>query len=557
MKPFLDNPRATPVNPAVFASERLLFTPATPQAGAIPTIFAFPNEYSVGITSLGYQVVWATLASRSDLQVSRWFTDVQEPLPEQSELLGYSISWELDYVNLLNSLEDLGIPLRSVERESHHPLVFGGGSVLTANPEPFADFFDLILLGDGEILLGEFLGAYKEVRSAERKTQLRRLAQVPGVYIPSLYQITYHHSTGEIQSIQPVEAEISPRVEKQTYRGNTLSASTVVTEKAAWENIYMVEVVRSCPEMCRFCLASYLTLPFRTPSATESLIPAIERGLEVTQRIGLLGASVTQHPEFEVLLDYLSQPKYKDVRLSIASVRTNTVTPKLAETLTQRGTNSITIAVESGSERLRQIINKKLTNEEILQAAVNAKAGGLKSLKLYGMVGVPGEEMSDVEQTVAMMKQIKKAAPGLRLTFGCSTFVPKAHTPFQWFGVNSQAEKRLKFLQKHLKPQGIDFRPESYNWSVIQALISRGDRRLSHLLELTRHYGDSVGSYRRAFKELKGKLPELDFYVHTNWSTDKVLPWNHLQGPLPQGTLLKHRDAAISQFEQPQVVRIG
>jgi radical SAM superfamily enzyme YgiQ (UPF0313 family) len=287
------------------------------------------------------------------------------------------------------------------------------------------------------------------------------------------------------------------------------------------------------------------------------LIPAIDRGLEVTKRIGLLGASVTQHPEFEVLLDYLSQPRYEDVRLSIASVRTNTVTPKLAETLTQRGTNSITIAVESGSERLRQIINKKLTNEEILQAALNAKAGGLKSLKLYGMVGVPGEEMSDVEQTVAMMKQIKKAAPGLRLTFGCSTFVPKAHTPFQWFGVNSQAEKRLKFLQKHLKPQGIDFRPESYNWSVIQALISRGDRRLSHLLELTRHYGDSVGSYRRAFKELKGQLPELDFYVHTNWSTDKVLPWNHLQGPLPQGTLLKHRDAAVSQFEPPQVVGIG
>lgn len=557
MKPFLDNPRATPVTPAVFASERLLFTPTPPQAGAIPTIFAFPNEYSVGITSLGYQVVWATLASRSDLQVSRWFTDVHEPLPEQPELLGYSISWELDYVNLLNSLEDLGIPLRSVERESHHPLVFGGGPVLTANPEPFADFFDLILLGDGEILLGEFLEAYKEVRSADRKTQRRRLAQVPGVYIPSLYQITYQNSTGEIESIQPVEAEIPPTVEKQTYRGNTLSASTVVTEKAAWENIYMVEVVRSCPEMCRFCLASYLTLPFRTPSATDSLIPAIERGLEVTKRIGLLGASVTQHPEFEVLLDYLSQPKYEDVRLSIASVRTNTVTPKLAETLTQRGTNSITIAVESGSERLRQIINKKLTNEEILQAAVNTKAGGLKSLKLYGMVGVPGEEMSDVEQTVAMMKQIKKAAPGLRLTFGCSTFVPKAHTPFQWFGVNSQAEKRLKFLQKHLKPQGIDFRPESYNWSVIQALISRGDRRLSHLLELTRHYGDSVGSYRRAFKELKGKLPELDFYVHTNWLTDKILPWNHLHGPLPPGTLLKHREAAISQFDPPQVVRLG
>ncbi|HEY9739344.1 MAG TPA: radical SAM protein [Coleofasciculaceae cyanobacterium] len=538
------------MTPAVFASERLLFTPATPDAGAIPTIFAFPNEYSVGITSLGYQVVWASLASRSDLQVSRLFTDCHEQLPVQPELLGYSISWELDYVNILSLLEFLEIPVRSAERSNHHPLVFGGGPVLTANPEPFADFFDVILLGDGEILLGDFIDAYKEVRTADRNTQLRRLAQVPGVYVPSLYEVTYQDLSGTISSIQPIDTQIPAQVEKQTYRGNTLSTSTVVTEKAAWENIYMVEVVRSCPEMCRFCLASYLTLPFRTPSAMGSLIPAIERGLVVTNRIGLLGASVTQHPEFEVLLDYLSQPKYEDVRLSIASVRTNTVTQKLAETLSKRDTRSITIAVESGSERLRQIINKKLTNEEIIQAAVNAKAGGLTNLKLYGMVGVPGEEMSDVEQTVAMMKDIKKAAPGLRLTLGCSTFVPKAHTPFQWFGVNPQAEKRLKYLQKHIKSQGMEFRPESYNWSVIQALISRGDRRLSYLLELTRHYGDTLGSFRRAFKELRGQLPELDFYVHANWSTDQVLPWSHLQGPLPQTTLLKHLDAATSQFRQ-------
>ncbi|HEY9674959.1 MAG TPA: radical SAM protein [Waterburya sp.] len=545
------------MTPTLFASERLLFTPATPEVGAIPTIFAFPNEYSVGITSLGYQVVWATLASRRDLQVSRLFTDIHEPLPGQPELLGYSVSWELDYVNILNGLELLEIPLRSVERDEDHPLVFGGGPVLTANPEPFADFFDVILLGDGEILLGDFIEAYKEVRTADRSTKLQRLAQMPGIYVPSLYRVTYHDLTGAIKSIEPVDAQMPPKVEKQTYRGNTLSASTVVTEKAAWENIYMVEVVRSCPEMCRFCLASYLTLPFRTASLEGSLIPAIQRGLEVTNRIGLLGASVTQHPEFEALLDFLSQPEYENVRLSIASVRTNTVTPKLAEILAQRGTTSITIAVESGSERLRQIINKKLKNEEIIQAAINAKAGGLKSLKLYGMVGVPGEEMSDVEQTVVMMQNIKKAAPGLRLTLGCSTFVPKAHTPFQWFGVNPQSEKRLKYLQKHLKPQGIDFRPESYNWSVIQALISRGDRRLSHLLELTRHYGDSLGSYRRAFKELRGQLPELHFYVHADWSTDQVLPWSHLQGPLPQATLLKHRDAAISQFELPQVVSVG
>ncbi|ACC83143.1 B12-binding domain-containing radical SAM protein [Nostoc punctiforme] len=525
---------------SVFDSERLLFTPTTPDTNAIPIIFAFPNEYSVGITSLGYQVVWATLAMRDDVQVSRLFTDTHEQLPRTPEIVGFSISWELDYVNILNLLESLEIPIQATSRDDSHPIIFGGGPVLTANPEPFADFFDVILLGDGENLLGNFIEAYKEVRNASRQTQLKRLAQVPGIYIPSLYEVEYHTKDGAVKSIKPISSEIPAVVQKQTYRGNTLSASTVVTEKAAWENIYMVEVVRSCPEMCRFCLASYLTLPFRTASLENSLIPAIKRGLEVTNRLGLLGASVTQHPEFEALLDYISQPKYDDVRLSIASVRTNTVTVQLAETLSKRDTRSLTIAVESGSEKIRQIVNKKLHNDEIIQAAINAKAGGLKSLKLYGMAGIPGEETEDLDQTVTMMRNIKKAAPGLRLTYGCSTFVPKAHTPFQWFGVNRQAEKRLQFLQKQLKPQGIEFRPESYNWSIIQALLSRGDRRLSQLLQLTRDFGDSLGSYKRAFKQLKGQIPDLDFYVHADWSTEQVLPWSHLQGPLPQSTLLKH-----------------
>lgn len=506
----------------------------------------------MGITSLGYQVVWAKFAARSDVDVSRFFTDIHEPLPADPELFGFSVSWELDYVNILSVLESLDIPIRSVDRSDADPLIFGGGPVLTANPEPFADFFDVVLMGDGEILLDAFIDAYQEVRGADRATKLRRLAQVPGIYVPSLYEVTYHAPDGAIAAITPIDSTIPAQVEKQTYRGNILSTSTVVTEKAAWENIYMVEVVRSCPEMCRFCLASYLTLPFRVADVEASLMPAIDRGLQVTDRLGLLGASVTQHPEFETLIDYLNQPKYDQVRLSIASVRTNTVTQKLTQTLVKHDTKSITIAVESGSDRLRQIINKKLTNDEIIQAAINAKAGGLSGLKLYGMAGLPDEEPEDLDQTVAMWRSIKKAAPGLRLTYGCSTFVPKAHTPFQWFGVNPQAEKRLQFLQKQLRPQGIDFRPESYNWSIVQALLSRGDRRLSKLLELTRHYGDSLGSYRRAFKELRGQLPDLNFYVHEHWALDQVLPWNHLQGALPPSTLSKHLALATNQFNAAQ-----
>ena len=530
----------------IFKEENLLFIPATAESNSIPIIFAFPNTYTVGITSLGYQLVWATFAMRKDVEVSRLFIDIHEPLPRKPELFGFSFSWELDYVNILNLLESLNIPINSKDRNDTHPLIFGGGAVLTGNPEPFADFFDIILLGDSENLLPAFIEAYKEVREANRQRKLLHLATIEGVYIPSLYHVIYESKEGVIKEIKPIDNSISSVVKKQTYKSNILSASTVVTKQAAWENIYMVEVVRSCPEMCRFCLASYLTLPFRKASLEDSLIPAIEKGLKYTNRLGLLGASITQHPEFDELLNYLNQEKFNNIRLSLASVRTNTVTEKLVNILAKRDCHSLTIAVESGSEKVRKIVNKKLTNDEIIEAAINGKKGGLKGLKLYGMVGIPEETNDDIELTIEMMENIKKATPGLRLTFGCSTFVPKSHTPFQWFGLNKNSKKRLQYLQKKLGAKKIEFRPESYNWSVIQALISRGDRRLSTLLQLTREYGDTLGSYKRAFKELKRQIPPLDFYVYENWQTDQVLPWQHLQTNLPKATLIKHLEDAMN-----------
>ncbi len=533
---------------SLFSDEYLLFEPAISDSDALPVVFAFPNQYSVGITSLGYQTIWSKLASRSDIDVSRLFTDIHERIPQQAELVGFSFSWELDYVNIINLLEFLSVPLHSKDRNESHPLVFGGGPVLTANPEPFASFFDVILLGDGELLLDQFVDAYQQVRNAERSQQLTHLASFPGIYVPSLYQVHYKSNSESIISITPLESTIPSQIKKQTYSGEHLSSSTVVTEKAAWENIFMVEIVRSCPEMCRFCLASYLTLPFRTPSLEHSLIPAIDRGLKFTNRLGLLGASITQHPEFEILLDHLGKPEYDHVRLSLSSVRTNTLTEKLAKTLSRLDSRSVTIAIESGSQRLRLIINKKLEDQEILRAAANAAKGGLKGLKLYGMAGLPGEQDEDFKETIALLKTIKKNNPTLSLTLGCSTFVPKAHTPFQWDGVRVSAQKTLKSMEKELSKAGIEFRAESYNWSVIQALISRGDRRLTPLLELARKYGDSLGSFKRAFKDLKGQLPELDYYVHRNWKEDETLPWQHLIGPLPEEVLLRHRQEAQSHI---------
>jgi radical SAM superfamily enzyme YgiQ (UPF0313 family) len=538
--------------------EILLFSPAVPRPDALRAVLAFPSTYSVGITSLGFQVVWASLAQRPDLAVRRLFTDrADPPHPRgQLDLFGISLSWELDGPVLLDLLERERIPLWSHQREDNDPIVFGGGPVLTANPEPLAPFLDVVLLGDGELLLPAFVDALQACRGAPRPERLRRLAGLPGVYVPSLY-IPRYTSDGSLRAVEPIEPDLPPAIAKQTWRGNTLSHSTVITPEAAWPSIHMVEVVRSCPELCRFCLASYLTLPFRTASLDDGLIPAVETGLAATQRLGLLGASVTQHPQFSELLNWLDQDRFEATRISVSSVRAATVTPELARILAKRGSRSLTIAIESGSERLRRLVNKKLEREEIFAAARHAKDGGLTGLKLYGMVGLPTEAEADVEATAALLLALKKASPGLKLTLGVSTFVPKAHTPFQWQGVQPEAEGRLKLLAKRLNPKGIELRPESYGWSVIQTLFSRSDRRLAPVLALARGRHESLGGWKRAYREARaGELPPAapalppppawEEVVHADWPVDRPLPWDHLQGPLPRATLAAHRRDALA-----------
>jgi len=547
--------------------EILLFTPAVPQADALRTVLAFPSTYAVGITSLGYQVVWATLARRSDVDVRRLFTDCGDPphgghWSRALDLFGVSLSWELDAPVLLDLLEQQNIPLWAVERRDGDPIVFGGGPVLTANPEPLAPFFDVVLLGDGELLLPAFVDVLRECRGASRGEQLRRLAGVPGVYIPSFFSPRYGRD-GVLEAIEPTEPGIPASVTRQTWRGNTLSQSTVITPEAAWPSIHMVEVARSCPELCRFCLASYLTLPFRTASLEDGLIPAVETGLAVTRRLGLLGASVTQHPQFSELLGWLDQERFADVRVSVSSVRAATVTPQLSRILASRGCRSLTIAIESGSDRLRTVVNKKLERQEIFTAARLTKEGGLSGLKLYGMVGLPSEEEDDVEATADLLLALKRATPGLRLTLGVSTFVPKAHTPFQWEGLRPEAEKRLQRLARRLKPKGIELRPESFGWSVIQTLLSRGDRRLAPVLMAVRGQQDSLGAWKRAYRavlakeleapplELPPPPPWLDL-VQARWSANQVLPWEHLASGLPNTTLWRHRQDALGAKEAPQ-----
>lgn len=356
-----------------FKKEETLFFDPTPTATnraideTIEIVYAYPNEYAVGICSLGYQIVWATFCGIPNVNVTRLFTDAMENLPYRTDLLGFSMSWELDYVGIFAQLEFANVPRRALDRTDTDPIVFGGGPVLTANPEPFAEFFDVILLGDGENLIPGFIENYVSSKGKGRRHVLEALAQLEGAYIPSLYDVQYESPTGPLKSITAQTStsdaiQIPDTVKKATYRGKTLATSTVVSPKCAWENIFMVEAVRSCPEMCSFCLASYVTLPFRAANVENVLLPAIDRGLTATNRIGILGASVTQHPHFSQLLEALREPKYDGMRMSLSSVRTNTVTEDLARTLVARGSKSITVAVESGSERLRKVRNSHQTS---------------------------------------------------------------------------------------------------------------------------------------------------------------------------------------------------
>ncbi len=467
------------------------------------------------------------------------------------------MSWELDGPILLDLLQRQKIPIWNYERNEEDPIVFGGGQVLTANPEPFASFFDVILLGDGENLLPSFIDKIQENRNLSRRDKLKALSEVPGVYIPILYTPIYGQD-GNLISIKTNEPNIPEIILKQSWRSNILSHSTVITPKAAWPNIHMVEVVRSCPELCRFCLASYLNLPFRTASLEDSLIPAVEKGLKATKRIGLLGASVTQHPQFDELLTWVSQDNFNDVHLSVSSVRAATVTSKMTHLLAKRNCKSLTIAIESGSEKMRNIVNKKLSEEEIFSAAQYAKEGGLKGIKLYGMVGLPYENEKDIDLTVDLLLRVKQKNSSLRISFGLSTFVPKANTPFQWFGVRKEANNRIKMLSKKLKTKGIEVRPESYKWSLIQALISRSDRRLAPVIAAVSNQNNTLGGWKTAYKFIQEKyledeffklysfpkLPDWEKIIHQDWNENKILPWEHLAGPLKKEKLIEHKQDA-------------
>lgn len=511
----------------------------------------FPNTYEIGMSGLGYQLVWWLFEQDSQVSVRRGFTDREESgtLGEKPDLLGFTVSWELDFINIIKTLTDNNIDPQAHRREGL-PLIFGGGPVLTANPEPFAGLFDVILLGDAEVMIPAFLAAYRKARGAQSRQEiLFALSKTPGIYVPSLYKVSYQSPLGPIAKIEPVRAGVPDTVLKQNYTAppDYAAHTQILSSETAWSNTFLIEVVRSCPQECRFCLASFLTRPFRATNI-DTIIDKIKRAASATKRVGLLGPSVTEHPGFHLLAEKLLEIEGLD--LTVASVRADTLTKEMLATFKKLGQRSVTIAIESGSERLRQVMRKNLSEAEILEAVRLIDESGLDGVKFYGIAGLPHEDETDLEATVELLKRLKKNHKRLRFVFGVSSFVPKAQTPFQWKGRAKNTEKSLEYLRKNLAKLGIEVRAESHNWSDIQALISRGDRRLWPALLQVAEDGGKIGAWKRVFRA--GEIPGLDYYAFRDIDYGEVLPWSHLVDQTRVNYLEKH-DRAAAKASEPLI----
>lgn len=510
------------------------------------------------MSSLGYLTLFRQLDVNPGVAVRRINTDnMQAESIEGLDWLGFSFSFELDILEILRMLDYYNLPLKATERPRQAPLLFAGGPVVMTNPEPYAEFFDFFIIGEGEDVLNRLVASYKRNRHlAERRELLAALArEVSGVYVPSLYDVTYA-DTGEISEMKPLLPDLPFPVEKQFIpdMDTVIASSPILTADTVFSDTFLVEVMRGCAHRCRFCLASYSMLPARGPSS-ERIREQIDLGLQYTRKIGLLGALISEHPDFEALCEYL---RTKDnLQLSTASLRADAMTPAVAATLKHGGQQTVTIAVESGSEKLRRRINKHLKTESIHRAAAITAEAGLSTLKLYFIAGLPDEDGQDLDDTVALMKALKRENPKLKLAMGCSTFVPKAATPFQWMPREStkSLQDKHEFLRKSLV-KTCDFRPSSPKWDYIQALFSRGDRRLApFILEFSRQ-GANWGALNRTlktFRESGGSLdiPPLDWYALRKRPPEEILPWDSLFLGVSKDVL--YRESGLEKSSQSTV----
>jgi radical SAM superfamily enzyme YgiQ (UPF0313 family) len=534
--------------------EVFLYRPVPARLDAVRVGMVYPAPYQIAMSSLGYLTLFQQLDVNPDVDARRIYADtLQEHNARELELMGFSFSFELDIVKVLDTFAAYHIPMFSRDREREHPLIFAGGPVPMSNPEPFADFFDFFLIGEGEEMMATLMRVYQKHRHlSDREELIHRLAaEVPGLYAPSMYDVSYESADGPVTAIIPKYDDIPALVEKQLVANmdDFVASTPIISDKAIFSNTLLVEVMRGCAHRCRFCLASYSMLPpmgSGLPAARgatiQKIIDRIEEGIQYTDKVGLLGALISNHPEFPALCEYLDTKE--GLTISSSSLRVDGLTPQIANTFKKGGQKQLTLAIETGSDRMRRRINKNLKHEQILESASVIAQAGLEGVKFYGMVGLPDETDADVEQLADLLKEVRKQNPKLKIHLGCSSFVPKAGTPFQWQPKidNKLVDHRFNILRKSLLKVA-DVRASSAKWDYFQAFLSRGDRRLSKLLVRFYQLGGSLGAVNRAFKELKSEgqvdFPELDWYALRERPETEVLPWDMISLGTPKDILYK------------------
>ncbi len=490
---------------------------------------AFPAIYSFGMSSLGYQAIFKTLDERKDYFVERIFTDTKTTqIPaSQVDLMCFSFSFEIDFLGMFKILEKHNIPFCSKDRDESHPIIFAGGPVLTANPEPFSDFFDFIIIGDSENMDTTIIDLIKDNKELPKPELLRKLSTIEGIYVPSMTEFDTKTNTVMMNG-KPLE------VHKITAQLKDCVTTSVLSEGSYFSNTYIVEIARGCSQRCGFCLASYLNLPTRFVDY-EKIIECIDFGLKYTNKIALLGALITAHPDFDKISEHILEKKKEipELEMSVSSLRADAISPVVVKTLVACGQKNSTIAIEAGSERLRKLINKNLTESQIFKTIKIAQENGLQGIKIYAMIGHPTETQEDIKELIQLAKKLKQTYKGFDFSYSFMTFVPKAHTPFQFCKREDTKtlEKKYEYLKKEFHKLGIKINCSSAMWDYYQALISRGDRRLGqYLVELYKE-GGNLGAFKQVYKKMHKQklLPSSDYFATDEIPVERNLPWNFIK----------------------------
>ena len=540
-----------------------------PHGDRLRVALAFPNTYWVGMSNLGFQTVYRLFNAEDDIVCERTFLPPKQELAEQTatktplmtiesqslvsdfDVLAFSVSFEWDYVNVLTLLRLAGIPRYAAERTTRHPLVVIGGAVTFVNPEPLALFADVIAAGEGETLVPSLRRSF--AAATDRQNLLRLLARERGMYVPSLYEPQYaaDGSLAGYKAGSQAPDDLPIPVHKAALKTTDAvdpPATSIFTPDTEFGSRFLVEVVRGCANLCRFCWAGYNYLPVR-PFPTDRILQLAEAARPYANRVGLVSIALCDHPDIERILTRLSEMGYA---ISPASLRLDDLTEIIVRLLKQSGERTLTIAPETGSDRLRRVINKTVTNDEILDRADLIFASGIENLKLYYMIGLPTETDEDLvairDLTLQirdrMMKYAKPRGHVGRIIGSVNPLIPKPGTAYQWLPMTDTAliEKKMKRLRSLTSDiDNVFFNIKSERHSYYQALLSLGDRRVAPAIEAAERNGQN---WRAAVAETG---VDADFFIYRDRTNDAVLPWDIIDGGMKASFFHSEYDKSLRE----------